>query len=393
MTLPMRLTLSSMLVIAGITTLNAALPVAQDEPSGPAELPDVRLVSPVDGAYVTGPTRLHASVDPPGLARRAVFFVDGRQVCVTIAPTLACEWDAGTTIAPHHVRVVVELAAGGRIVKTAHTAGTSYAETVDVDLVQVTVTVTDERGRFVKGLPRSAFQVREDGRPQAISQFSAADAPLELVVAVDMSESMRQSMPQLRRAVASFLAAVPDRHRVTLLGFNDEVFTLARSTTDLHERTTAVDQLTAWGTTALYEGISEGVELLGRRMGRKSLLVFSDGEDLGSRLTIEQVEAELQASDLTLFTIGQGRAMTSVALKRVLERLAQPTGGRALFTAQPESLQDAFTEILDELSSQYVLAYQSDITARTEAWRQIAVRVAGHDRVRARLGYRVGPSK
>lgn len=73
-----------------------------------------------------------------------------------------------------------------------------------MDVVQVTVTVLDDRGRYVKGLPRSAFHVAEDGRPQTISHFYAEDAPLELVVAVDISGSMHAAMPMMKRAVTAF---------------------------------------------------------------------------------------------------------------------------------------------------------------------------------------------
>src|SRR4026207_732010 len=115
-----------------------------------------------------------------------------------------------------------------RVVTSARPTGAEFAETVDVDVVKVTVTVTDDRNRYVKGLPRSAFRVSEDGRAQTISHFFAGDAPLELVVAVDMSESMRPAMSNLKKAVSDFLGAVPSRHGVTLLGFNDDVFTIAQ---------------------------------------------------------------------------------------------------------------------------------------------------------------------
>ena len=88
----------------------------------------------------------------------------------------------------------------------------------------------------------------------------------------------------------------------------------------------AVDRLAAWGATALYDAILSAVDMLGRQVGRKAVVVFSDGEDEGSHVSLADVEQRLEASDVTLYTIGQGRGITLDALKKVLERLSRPTG-------------------------------------------------------------------
>ena len=91
--------------------------------------------------------------------------------------------------------------------------------------------------------------------------------PLELIVAVDISGSMTPAMPKLKTAVKEFLGAVPAQDQVTLLGFNDNIFTLTRKTTDPAERVKAVDRLAPWGATALYDVILRGIEMLGRQTG------------------------------------------------------------------------------------------------------------------------------
>ena len=348
----------------------------------------VRILSPAEGAYVVGPTRLRAQVEPSDATSSVIFFVDGLKVCTVAAPPFECEWDAGSVIAQHLVRLVVNLAAGGRVVRTTRTAAAEFAETVAVDVVKVTVTVTDERGRYVKGLPRSAFRVSEDGRPQTISHFFQEDAPLELVVAVDMSESMAPAISTLKTAVSDFLGAVPPRHAVTLLGFNDDVFTLARRAGDATERVKAVEALTSWGSTVLYDVILQGADLLDSQTGRKALVVFTDGHDSRSFATIADVERRLQTSDLTLYMIGQGQGITNAPLKAVMERLSRPTGGRAFFTERIDELHGIFGELLEELSQQYGLGYQPTNRARDDTWRQIKVDVDGQPRVRARQGYR-----
>jgi VWFA-related protein len=199
---------------------------------------------------------------------------------------------------------------------------------------------------------------------------------------------MRPAMSNLKKAVSDFLGAVPSRHGVTLLGFNDDVFTLAQRTADPAARVKAVDRLTPWGTTALYDVILKGADLLDSQTGRKALVVFTDGEDAGSNATIADVEARLQRSDLTLYMIGQGQGIMRAPLKTVMERLSQPTGGRAFFTERADELTRIFNELLDELSQQYGLGYQSTNSARDDTWRQITVDVDGQRRVRARQGYR-----
>ena len=128
--------------------------------------------------------------------------------------------------------------------------------------------------------------------------------------------------------------------------------------------------------------------MLGRETGRKSLVVFTDGEDQGSHATIADVERALQSSDVTLYMIGQGRGVTREALRNVMERLSRPTGGRALFTESIDELRGAFAELLDELSNQYLLGYAPKNTRRDDVWRSIKVDVDGHTEVRARQGYR-----
>jgi Ca-activated chloride channel homolog len=273
------------------------------------------------------------------------------------------------------------------------TKGVAFAEKVDVDVVQVTATVLDGRGHYVKGLPRSAFHVSEDDQPQTITHFASEDVPLELIVAVDVSGSMTAAMPKMKLAVKEFLGTVPARDRVTLIGFNDSVFTLTRNTTNQADRVKAVDRLAAWGGTTLYDVILRSIDMLGRQVGRKAIVVFSDGEDEGSHAVVTDVEQRLQASDVTLYMIGQGRGVTMEPLKKVLDRLSRPTGGRALFTDSIDELHDAFNDLLQELSQQYLLGYPPTKSVRDDTYRRIKVSVEGGYQVRARQGYRASPEK
>ena len=354
----------------------------------PAGVPQLKILSPGEDAYVTGATLLRASMTPAESVTGVTFFADGRQVCALTHPPFECDWDAGAAITAHQVRAVATLRGGNRIVQTVRTKSVGYVERVDVDVVQVTATVSDGHGKFIRGIPQAGFHVFEDGHPQAITHFASEDVPLELVAAIDISGSMAPAMPKLKKAVKEFLGDVPAQDQVTLLGFNDNIFTLTRKTTDPADRMKAVDRLAPWGSTALYDVLLRGVEMLGRQTGRKALVVFTDGEDQGSHATINDVERRLQSSDITLYMIGQGRGVTMEPLRKIMERLSVPTGGRALFSDSIDELHTAFADLLDELSNQYLLGYQSSNSRRDDAWRKIKVDVDGHHDVRARQGYR-----
>ena len=355
----------------------------------------VRVVSPADDAYVSGPTVIKAEVEPAAASVNLAFYVDGRLMCRVSKPPYECKWDAGPAIAEHQFRVVATSASGpaARSVATVVTKGIGVAEVVDVDLVEVTATVMDGKGKFVNGLPKDAFHVFEDGQPQAIKQFTSENVPLDLVVAVDVSSSMTPSMAPMKAAVKEFVSAISPRDPLTLLGFNDTIFPLARRATDPAERMRAVDRLTPWGGTALYDVIISGVDIVSRSSGRKAILVFTDGEDEGSHATIADVEKRLLASDVTLYMIGQGRGVTMEKLRKLMERLAATTGGRAFETERITELRVAFADMLEELSHQYLIGYTPSNAKHDGTLRKLKVDVDGKYQVRAREAYRAASPK
>ena len=352
----------------------------------------IKIVSPEEDGIVSGPTMLRAQVTPPDAAVTVTFFVDGRQVCRAAKAPFECEFDVGQAIAEHQVRAVAA-GSGVRVVDTVVTKGLGFAETVDVEIVQVTVSVADGKNKFIRGLPRTAFRVFEDGQPQAITHFVSEDIPLDLVLAVDVSSSMKDAMPKVKEAVKEFLAALTPRDQVSVLGFNDTIFTLTRKSTDKEQRLRAVDRLAPWGATALYDVIIAGADMLGRAPGRKAMLVFSDGEDQGSHASLADAERRLEASDMTLYMIGQGRGTKMDSLKKVMNRLSTASGGRALVTEKPEELHGAFADLLQELSNQYLLGYAPTNSKHDGTLRRLKVEVEGYRQIRAREAYRAPSPK
>ena len=156
----------------------------------------------------------------------------------------------------------------------------------------------------------------------------------------------------------------------------------------------AVDRLAPWGATALYDVILQSLDMLGRETGRRALVVFTDGEDQGSHATIEDVERRLQASDVTLYMIGQGRGVRARSAEDGHDAPGErrPAGARCSPTTST-SCNDRFAELIEELSNQYLLGYPPTNTKRDDSWREIHVDVDGYSNVRARQGYRAEPPR
>jgi Ca-activated chloride channel family protein len=356
----------------------------------------VRIVSPSEGTYLAGSARLIAAVEPASVAREVAdvtFFADGTQVCVVTAAPFECDWDAGERIRAHQIRAVATLRGGRRLVQTVRTKDLEYVESVDVDVVQVTAVVTDEQGRFVPGLTQKDFVVTEDGKPQRIGNFSAENTPLELVTAIDVSSSVQAALPEMKKASVRFLGGLEARDRVTVLGFNDNIFTPARRSTDKAARDRAIGRLGAWGGTALYDAIVKSIEILGSQGGRRSIVLFTDGDDQSSHVAVDDALAQVEASDAMIYAVGQGRAVHDKSLQKLLQRLTTTSGGRSFFADDRSTLDTVFGEILEDLRHQYVLSYPPPHDRRDGKWHKLGVQVSGGKyHVRARQGYRIAPA-
>jgi Ca-activated chloride channel homolog len=375
---------------AAVATLGFALIVGAAGTTGQEMA--LRIVSPVADSYLSDRVTFEARIEPA--SRRAevkevLFFADGVQVCrSTDRHRPLCGWDAGPTIKPHLIRVVAPLESGDRLVASVRTRGVDHAESVDVRAVQVNVGVFDRRGSSIRGLTRDRFRLREDGVLQTITNFGSEDTPLELVLAVDVSGSMGGVMEELKDAVRQFLSRLKPIDRVTLVAFNEEMFVLSRREADPVARARAVDALASWGSTSLYDVIIRSLELVSRQPGRRGLVVFSDGEDRSSQTTLAAVARALQASDATLFSVALGRGRESDALRKTLEQLAEPSGGRVVIAERAEDLRRAFDDVLQDLQHQYLLGFQSTNDKLDGTFRRLSIEVTdGNYRVRARAGY------
>jgi VWFA-related protein len=372
--------------------LNTLAAVALTLAVSAAQAPTLRITSPTRDTVVSGATRLEVAIEPAEAARTVLtvtFTVDGRLACTIEQPPFTCNWNSGDVVRGHHVRVVAALAGGGRLIDNLHTKDLGYTERVRTEAVLVPVIVTRD-GEFVSGLKQQDFEILEDGVKQSIASIASEDAPLDLVLAIDVSGSMERSLDQVKAAVKQLLSKLRPGDAATVVGFNDTMFLAAEREKNQAARERAVDLLSAWGGTALYDATVRAIDLVSHEWGRKGLVIFSDGDDRNSLLSREAATARVQASDAMLYTIGFGGGASVPSLKIKLEQYAKATGGRAFFPLRAQDLDGVFDQIVAELANQYVLSYSSTNLKQDNGWRSIKVRVRrpGKYDIRARDGYR-----
>ena len=353
--------------------------------------PTLRFVSPTDETYVSGPVLLKVAIGGeagPSLVEDVTFFADGRQVCVVPATRPQCGWDAGPELTTHALRAVARLKSGGRLVANVRTKDAGYVEAVSVDIVLANAVVTDG-GRFVKGLTREDFKIFDDGKERPVTSFQSTEAPLELVLALDVSASMGTSLGDVKDAARAFLNALRPQDRVTLVAFNDAMFTLSRGVAG-SEAMPALEKLAAWGGTSLYDVVVRSMQLLSKKPGKHAVVIFSDGDDNASQATLQQVRRLTGDSDAMLMAVGLGRGSEVNDLKETLESLAEASGGRVLFAKRSDELVESFGKVVEDLINQYTLGFEPQRDGRDH---QIRVEVPGRGvRVRARRVY-VAPSE
>jgi len=241
---------------------------------------------------------------------------------------------------------------------------------VDVDLVLVPVTVTNDRGQYVAGLDKQHFQVMEDKVEQDITYFSTEDAPMSLGIVLDSSGSMDPIMAGARRNGGACMDVGSQDDEYFLIVFADKLKVNTDFTPDLQKLRMALLSVQSKGSTALYDAVYAGVEKLKNGTHpRKALVIVSDGLDNRSRYTGKNVRDSVRETDLQLYLIGnQGDG--------ALRKLAEDTGGRALAPrGRVFELGNICTQIVRELKNQYLLGYRSTNTANDGKWRNIRVRV------------------
>jgi len=267
------------------------------------------------------------------------------------------------------------------------------------ELVVLHVSVVDGDAGFVGGLPREAFVVHENGRPQPVALFEHNDTPVTIGLVIDNSQSMATRRETVIEAGMAFAAASNPADELFTVNFNEQVWTGLPDgqpfTSNYGELRTALLRAGARGKTALFDALDRAMRHLdGGTLPRKALLVVSDGGDNASTATFEQVLDSALRRDVVIYAIGLTDRYGRDARPEVLRKLAKVTGGEAFFPSQTSEIPHLMERVARDIRSTYTLGFvpaPSDGSARP---RTIRVEVHAPDRrrfsVRSRSLY-LGP--
>ncbi len=284
---------------------------------------------------------------------------------------------------------------------------------VEVDLVNLLCSVRDRRGGLVANLGKDDFLVSEDGKPQQVRHFSReSDLPLTIGLLVDVSVSQGNIIEVERRAARQFFSQVlRQRDMAFLISFGAEAELLQDYTSSPRLLQAGLDGLRVNSDvggihpgpvptiskprgTILYDAVYlAATEKLGGEVGRKAIVLITDGMDQGSRVTLERAVEAAQRSDAIIYSIyyvdaafygGRGLGTSDFALRR----LSEETGGRVLRVDRRHTLESIFDEIQQELRSQYAVSYTPSNASRDGSYRKVEIRLRQKDlKVQARKGY------
>jgi Ca-activated chloride channel family protein len=267
---------------------------------------------------------------------------------------------------------------------------------VDVKLVNVFVTVTDEHGAPVAGLKRENFALLEDGKPQTISVFDKESAlPLSIVLDIDTSLSTRKDLPlelsSARRFARAILRPVD---AISLYSFSEIVSEVVPFTSDLKAIDRGVDRVRMGSATALYDALYLGSQALEPRKGRKVLVVITDGGDTVSRVDYKEAVRSAQEAEAIVYSIIdvpiEASAGRDIGGEHALIQISEDTGGKYFYATSVAELDDAFRKISDELRTQYLLAYYPSQRLSDSNFRRIEVKVDGASTTQFTVRHRTG---
>jgi Ca-activated chloride channel family protein len=254
----------------------------------------------------------------------------------------------------------------------------------------------DPRGEYLN-VSADDLEVYENGVRQRVESFHEQTQPVSIVLALDASGSMRRKEADVIASASAFTAALRPQDQLALLLFSDGVTHVHEFSTDRIRTTESIARYLTAGGTALYDGLAESLALLQGSTARRVVVVMTDGRDEnnpgtapGSVRTLADVQMAVKATGATVFPIGLGTKVDS----KVLQQLADVSGGRALMPQDVSQLGAEFQRVLEDLRRRYVVGYTSTNGEHDGKWRtvRIVVKAAPKVDVRSVGGYQA-PSR
>lgn len=255
--------------------------------------------------------------------------------------------------------------------------GNRFMEEVEVNFVELPVTVLDPAGVPVLDLKASDFQAFEDKKPKKISAFNlATNLPLSVGLLLDHSGSMEKRIGEAREASVKFFEAIlGENDRAFFGGFAWETKSVSPFVTSVETLRAQVGQLpNAEGGTAIYDAIVSGLYKFRSVPGRKALVLVTDGEDTVSRIPYNEMLTYVRASRVPIYFVGIGLSAMDFSATNKMKALAAETGGVAYFPKNIEELKKTYEQLNKELRSQYLIGYYTDSSKNDRKYRTIEVK-------------------
>lgn len=294
--------------------------------------------------------------------------------------------------APNQPGDTVQIPSGSGNVGQVEQEGEVFTLRKEVEEVTLHATVIDAKNRMVTNLDKNAFQVYEDGQPQAISSFRREDIPVSLGILIDNSGSMRDKRAAVNQAAMNLIRHSKPEDEIFVVNFHDEAYIDQDFTGDQGKLKEALEKIESRGGTAMYDAVIAAANHLSKSgtKQKKVLLVVTDGEDNNSRQTLEQAIRRVQDENgPTIYSIGILGDKNKRA-RRALSALALQTGGIYFFPEDATELDQITTNVSRDIRSQYTIGYKPTNPQERGGYRQVRVEAkAGRDKlqVRTRSGY------
>jgi len=297
------------------------------------------------------------------------------------------------------VRIGITLVPTILAVSLAHPSAQQATFRAGTELVSLTATVSDRKGQFLTDLTRDDFEVLEDGKPQTLQQFARGDdlesgPDLHIGLLFDTSGSMDADIKMSRSAAIKFLNTMNYARDMTLVDFDTEVRVTKFSQQDFPRLVERIRSRKPEGFTAMYDALGVYLDGATDLMGRKILVVFTDGGDTRSAIRFGDAMTLIRASDVMVYAIGflDNQSSGSRSDQRLrLTQMATESGGSAFFPSTMKEIEDAYDMIVSQVRSQYTLGYISTNTTTDGRWRKVEIRVrtpaASGARIQSRKGY------
>ena len=263
---------------------------------------------------------------------------------------------------------------------------------VNTDLVVMNVTVVDSDGKFIHGLSRKDFKLFVDGQEQKISSFMPEETPYAAAILLDTSGSMEQRLILARSAAIRFLQELREDDNAAVYRFDSEIERIQDYSTS-RDLADFAFSLKAKGMTSLNDAILRAsIDLRQRSENRRAIIVLSDGADTKSSASANKALETALASNATIYTVDMSSTDRAdphnMSAAAALQNFATKTGGRYVSSPGGPVMREAFTQIAEELSNQYTVAYLPPPTARDGHWHKLEIKLSRQDLVaRTRKGY------